>query len=196
MSSENIYHGFSGFAGDDNLVAHHFGKRDLDTKKIVTTGLGEAVDGLIHDDFEAGRAATLDIEGYPLRLLIGVGGCVAGTFGMSAADGTGITWTAGHQPACRFFETKAEGQLCEIELFDRRTFVPQEAPAVLVDNSAGAADDTIQAIPNPAEAPASADALRDDLVANTLPAIRNNVADLTAKVNALLAILAAHGLTE
>jgi len=62
----------------------------------------------------------------------------------------------------------------------------QAAVADLTDNTAGTANDTCEAIPNPADAPASADALRDDLVANTLPAIRNNFADLIVKVNALL----------
>jgi hypothetical protein len=67
------------------------------------------------------------------------------------------------------------------------------AIASLTDNSAGTANDTIQAIPDPADTPASADALRDDLVTNVLPAIRNDIADLTAKVNAILAALRGTG---
>jgi hypothetical protein len=57
--------------------------------------------------------------------------------------------------------------------------------AALTDNSAGTANTTIQAVPDPTDTPASADALRDDIVANLLPAIRNNFADLAAAVNAL-----------
>src|SRR5262245_46947100 len=57
----------------------------------------------------------------------------------------------------------------------------------LTDSSGGTANDTVQALPDPADAPATADALRDDLVANLIPALRNNLADLTAKVNALIA---------
>jgi hypothetical protein len=59
--------------------------------------------------------------------------------------------------------------------------------AALVDNTAGVADGTLQAIPDPADTPASADALRDDITNNVLPAIRNDLADIAAKVNALVA---------
>ncbi len=57
----------------------------------------------------------------------------------------------------------------------------------LTDNSAGTANDTIQALPDPTDTPATADALRDDLVAVLIPAIRNNFADVAAKINAILA---------
>ena len=68
------------------------------------------------------------------------------------------------------------------------------AIAALVDNSAGTANDTIEAIPNPTDTPATADALRDDLVAVLIPALRNNLADLTAKVNAITAALCGAGI--
>lgn len=58
--------------------------------------------------------------------------------------------------------------------------------ATLTDNSGGTANTTIQAMADPTDAPGTADALRDDLVANLLPALRNNIADLTAQVNALI----------
>jgi len=57
--------------------------------------------------------------------------------------------------------------------------------AALTDNSAGTANTTLEAIPNPTDAPATADALRDDIVATVLGPIRNNFADLAAAVNAL-----------
>lgn len=60
----------------------------------------------------------------------------------------------------------------------------------LTDNSGGSADSTIAAMTDPADTPLTADALRDDLVANYLLAARNNVADLAAKVNALIIDLA------
>lgn len=60
----------------------------------------------------------------------------------------------------------------------------------LTDNTTGAANTTVEAIPNPADAPATADALRDDIVANVLPAIRNDFADVVAQVNALVADVA------
>jgi hypothetical protein len=65
----------------------------------------------------------------------------------------------------------------------------QSAIASLVDNSGGVANDTVQSLTDPVDSPASADALRDDLVANLVPELRNNFADLTAKVNAILIAL-------
>lgn len=60
----------------------------------------------------------------------------------------------------------------------------------LTDNTAGTANTTLQACPDPADTPASADALRDDIVANLMPALRNNFADLAASDNALIVDLA------
>lgn len=64
-----------------------------------------------------------------------------------------------------------------------------EALVNLTDNSGGTADSTVAAIPDPGAAPGTATVLRDDLAANVLPPLRNAVADLAAKVNALLAAL-------
>lgn len=68
------------------------------------------------------------------------------------------------------------------------------ASANLTDNSGGTANDIVQALTDPADAPANADALRDDLVANLIPELRNNYADLAAKVNKALAVLRDVGL--
>lgn len=53
----------------------------------------------------------------------------------------------------------------------------------------GTANNAMTAIAAPTDSPASADALRDDLAAVTIPAINDNFADLQAKVNAILAAL-------
>lgn len=66
----------------------------------------------------------------------------------------------------------------------------------LTDNTGGTANDTLQAIPDPADTPLTADALRDDIAANILPAIRNDLADLTAKVNEMRSKLATLGLVQ
>lgn len=58
-------------------------------------------------------------------------------------------------------------------------------PGALTDNVGGTQSDTLDAIPDPADAPASADALRDDLVANTLPQIRDAVSSLADAFNDL-----------
>lgn len=62
--------------------------------------------------------------------------------------------------------------------------------STLTDNSGGTADATVQALTDPADLPLTADALRDDLVANLIPELRNNIADLTAQINALIVDLA------
>lgn len=75
------------------------------------------------------------------------------------------------------------------------SITPQAAISDLTDNSAGTPDDTLVAMPDPADTPASADALRDDLVANALPAIRDNIASLNAQIAAINAALLAAGVT-
>lgn len=62
--------------------------------------------------------------------------------------------------------------------------------STLTDSSGGTANTTIQALTDPADLPLTADALRDDLVANLIPELRNNYADLAAQVNALIVDLA------
>lgn len=59
----------------------------------------------------------------------------------------------------------------------------------LLDLTAGVADTTLQALPNPAAAPATPTALRDDIVNNLLPVLRNNFADIAAKLNAVIATI-------
>jgi len=53
----------------------------------------------------------------------------------------------------------------------------------------GSANSTMTAIAAPTDAPADADALRDDIAATMVPAINNNFADLQSKVNTILAAL-------
>lgn len=70
-----------------------------------------------------------------------------------------------------------------------RTHAARTAVA-LTDSSGGTANTTVQALTDPADTPASADALRDDLVANLIPQLRNNYADLADQHNKLVADLA------
>jgi hypothetical protein len=53
----------------------------------------------------------------------------------------------------------------------------------LTDNVAGTVNNTLDAVPDPADTPVTADALRDDLVANTLPQIRDAISTLAARLN-------------
>lgn len=66
----------------------------------------------------------------------------------------------------------------------------------LTDNSGGAAaDGTIGAITMPTDSPATADALRDDLVANALKNLQDAVKELSTKTNAIETALHASGVT-
>lgn len=60
--------------------------------------------------------------------------------------------------------------------------------------AAAIANSTPGTITSPADAPASADVLRDDLVANTIPSIQSDFTALAAKVNLILAALRGAGI--
>jgi hypothetical protein len=53
---------------------------------------------------------------------------------------------------------------------------------------------TSNVVTDPADTPATADALRDDLVANTLPSIRTGLNNLGAKINSIFTAMETHGL--
>ena len=63
---------------------------------------------------------------------------------------------------------------------------------IKTDRAGGQATD--ETIPDPADAPGTADALRDDLVANTLPVISSNFTDHADKINKALDALKNAGL--
>lgn len=71
--------------------------------------------------------------------------------------------------------------------------IPIAAIASLT-GTVGTANDAMTAIAAPTDTPATADALRDDLVAVLIPALNNNLADLQDKVNAILAGLRTAGI--
>lgn len=68
--------------------------------------------------------------------------------------------------------------------------------AALVDNIAGALSATLAAIPDPADSPVTADALRDDLVANTIPKIRDALSSMVVLLNALRSAQVTTGLIK
>lgn len=92
-------------------------------------------------------------------------------------------------PAGRVHSVDSSGVFVTMGKSVARQVAALAAITALTDDSAGTANNTIAAMPNPTDTPASADALRDDIVANLLPAIRNNFADVAAKVNEILAAM-------
>lgn len=98
--------------------------------------------------------------------------------------------TAGNNDRCIIAKEQSAG-VWRFELSNGSSWlvIPIEAAteAAITDNSGGTSGgNTIAAITNPADAPATADILRDDLVANTIPTIKNAIATLAAKYNSLL----------
>lgn len=79
-----------------------------------------------------------------------------------------------------------------------RTFRLTTIPTIvaLTDGTSGTANDAVQSLTDPADTPATADALRDDLVANLIPELRNNFADLIAKINSIRTALDDHGIVK
>jgi hypothetical protein len=67
--------------------------------------------------------------------------------------------------------------------------VAGDAVTDYTDSIGGAVADALAAIPNPADAPADADALREDLVTNVLPKIRDAFSSIASKENATRAEL-------
>src|SRR3990172_2007032 len=65
------------------------------------------------------------------------------------------------------------------------TIVTARTAATITGSAGGTGDTAMVAVADPADAPATADALRDDLVANVLPTIRDDLDDLRVQLNAL-----------
>lgn len=80
-------------------------------------------------------------------------------------------------PAFGLLESAGDGTLRLITVGDEA-----DLTGTLTGTVGGALND----VPNPTDTPASADVLRDDLVATVLPVINDNFKELQAKVNAML----------
>lgn len=134
-------------------------------KFVDDTGLSEAASATAGTDNIDGILLNAPASGDPAMVLInGVAPLVAGAAGFTAGDS--ITATAAGAGVT------AAASLNGITL----------TQDTLTDSSAGTANTTIEAMPNPTDAPATADILRDDLVAVLLPTIRNNFADVAAQL--------------
>jgi hypothetical protein len=72
-------------------------------------------------------------------------------------------------------------------------YTPATTITALTDSTGGTGNNTLQAIPVITDSPASADALRDDIVTNVVPVLNNNFADLSAKLNEVIANLKTNG---
>lgn len=71
----------------------------------------------------------------------------------------------------------------------------QTSIVALTDNSGGTANNTIALLPVLTDTPASADALRDDIVNNFVPVLKDSIADLAGKINTIITTLDNAGIT-
>lgn len=111
---------------------------------------------------------------HGLRGAVGIHDRVATEAGIAGTD------------VVRMLDIDATNPLFYLMIPEQGGFVT--SPPILTDSTGGVVDNithTMVALPDPADAPATADALRDDLVANLLPALRDNLALLTAQLNTI-----------
>jgi hypothetical protein len=76
----------------------------------------------------------------------------------------------------------------------RKSYDRQAATVTALTLPAGTANSTLVAVPDPTDTPATADALRDDLVTNVIPVINADILDLGAKINEIRTALRNAGL--
>lgn len=177
-----LSNGFASFSGVARKFYIYEGSSGRATMTFMnsTTGTNADTDGFVVGLGADEHALILQKEAQPiefwtsntLQMSILANGDHSFTDGLSFVFGT----TTGHK-----FGTATSQKMG----FFNATPVTQRTVTALTDNSGGTANDTVQALTDPADAPADADALREDLVANLIPELRNNIADLAAKINEL-----------
>lgn len=97
-----------------------------------------------------------------------------------SADDNGALWLVTDTNPRKLYEVSGGAWALLATLLS----VEGDAVTDYTDNIAGSVSATLAAIPDPADSPATADALRDDLVTNVLPKIRNALSSIASKENA------------
>lgn len=97
-----------------------------------------------------------------------------------SADDNGALWLVTDTNPRKLYEVSGGAWVLLATLLS----VEGDAVTDYTDSVGGSVSSTLAAIPDPANAPVDADALRDDLVANVLPAIRNAISSIASKENA------------
>lgn len=160
--------------------------------------VGGAADGDKRAQFETDRVFILANAG-DIDATIAFGAPLFGTDDHTVAASS----SSGTRPLAGFFdglEVDATGTAVGVRVLvcARDAINGGEAALVAALTAtavAGAASDgTLVAMPDPTDTPATADALRDDLVAVLIPSIRNNIQELADKQNAVIAALKAAGI--
>lgn len=164
---------------------------DDQTISVVDTGGANGGQGSLKIyDFPAGMIEIIDRQvDLTVSAATGIGATAAlvGSLGTAAAGASNATLTATEADIC----PSIAGTLADSDGVLKSVAGPAASVALgivsLTDNSAGTPGDTIAALPTLTDSPATQDALRDDLNTNVWPVLKNWIASVTAKVNAILA---------
>ncbi len=178
------------------LVDHMF----IDSVGNVIMGTGEggitAATGTTVRAPDVATGGAGNVAGADATVAGGLG-TGTGTPGVVKVD-VPVQATAGDNAQSRstIAEFGSVGTALALGLFGAAAVTQRSNIGTLIDSSGGAAPNgTVQALTDPADTPATADALRDDLVANLIPELRNNLRELLTKVNSLEQLVEDYGLT-
>ena len=113
-------------------------------------------------------------------------GITYGASTITLTNTSDVTWPAGASVTLQL----GYASLAEVSV------IAQPAIAALGGTLTGTNDGSLSDLPTITDTPATADALRDDLVTNVVPVVNANFKELQAKVNGLIAALVAAGVLD
>lgn len=191
---ENIYGGALVLVDSDGLAVEAANTAGLKVGGVAETGYDntDGVDGTVVPGERYCRVERRCTRSFP------VAGSPVALAPVFVVDDDHLTTVAGNVPAGICIEPNADisGEwFCYIPGYEVASVatVGTDPGALTFAAVAGTATDTLEAIPDPTDTPGTADALRDDIVANLLPPLRNNLADLADAFNDLRTALLAAG---
>lgn len=156
--------------------------RDTRANRLTAAGMAEG-DRWLESDY--GWEYLFDGVSWAYTLGVSTGtDAQRGAVALSSADSGALFLTTDTTPR-KLYEAQAGAWVLLGVLLNAQA----DAVTDYTDNVGGAVASVLAAIPDPADTPATADALRDDLVANVLPKIRDALSSLAAKENATRAEL-------
>lgn len=121
-----------------------------------------------------GVGGSIQLQTAPASGVSGVNGTLTTRFQITGAGAIGFHGVTPYARPTAYTQTYSTASRTHAAL----TYT------ALTDSSAGTAGGTLAALPNPTDTPATADALRDDLVTNVWPVLRNWIASVNAKLAA------------
>lgn len=167
-----------------------------DNDKALTAALDNTTgaDGSIDSDGEGTRCVRYDQSGEYAFAITGATPKVGAAAYLHDDNLVGVTST--NLVKAGVFTRPGPNGTWFVDISRASDLVGVVPQSTLVDlgGTLGTANDTLVVMPTLADAPATADALRDDLHTNWKAALDNNFADVQTKVNAIISALEAAGI--